>query len=166
MKELPNELLFDILEKTDILDIDKIYGINKHFKKFCKKNRLQIMKIFLKKHKKFIASETENQIKTSFKILYANIKAENYYNEKFPYILVDISNHFYNSSLPKNHDIIKKYSIEAAKLLDHTYTKYELFAIKDAVNRRITLDNAKHIIKTHIYRYTQRPLSNPFLNFT
>lgn len=37
MKELPNELLFDIIEKTDILDMDKICSINKHFKNFCKK---------------------------------------------------------------------------------------------------------------------------------
>lgn len=126
------------------------------------------MKIFLKKHKKFIKSETENQIITSFKILYARIKADNYYKEKFPYILVEMSNKFHDSRLPMNPDIIKKYTIGAAKLLDHKYTKYEFEAIKDSLNRKITLDGAKHIINKIIYRYSQYPLSNPFIkvNFT
>lgn len=116
MKELPNELLFNIIEKTDILDMDKICNINKHFKNFCKKNRLQIMKIFLVKHKKYIPSETKDEIITSFKILYARIKADNYYKEKFPYIILEISNRFRGSSLPMNHDIIKNIRL---KLLNY-----------------------------------------------
>ena len=163
MEELPTELLFDIIEKIDILDINKICNCNKHFKKFCKKNRLQIMKTFLVKHKKFIKSETENQIITSFKILYARIKAYNYYKEKFPYILVDISNKFHDSLLPMKPEIIKKYTIGAAKLLYHKYTKYEFEAIKESVYKRLTLDGAKHIINKIIYRYQHIPLSNPFI---
>lgn len=59
------------------------------------------------------------------------------------------------------HDIIKNYSIEAAKLLDHKYTKYEFEAIKESVYKRITLD--EHIINKNIYRYKHIPLSNPFI---